>query len=65
MQIVLLCNSRNVVFHSVAFTRDDNGLKAKQWRLDIARESMALLRLLVTGEFIVSLHLCTKKEFFF
>lgn len=42
--------SRNLVFHSVAFTRQDMGVKAKQWRLDIARESMALLRLLVTGE---------------
>ena len=42
--------SRNLVFHSVAFTRQDMGVKAKQWRLDIARESMALLRLLVTGK---------------
>lgn len=40
---------RNLVFHSVAFTRQDMGVRAKQWRLDIARESMALLRLLVTA----------------
>lgn len=33
----------------MAFTRHDKSETAKQWRLDIARESMALLRLLVTA----------------
>ena len=47
--------SRNVVFYSVAFTRKEHSEKAKQWRLNVARETMALLRLAVTGKYILPL----------
>lgn len=51
----MFCYSRNVVFYSVAFTRKEHSEKAKHWRLNVARETMALLRLAVTGKNILPL----------
>ena len=41
--------SRELVAHVAAFTRKDTDPKAKEWRFDIARETLALMRTMVTG----------------
>lgn len=55
MKLTFMLYSRNVVFYSVAFTRKEHSEKAKHWRLNVARETMALLRLAVTGKNLLPL----------
>jgi predicted membrane chloride channel (bestrophin family) len=45
-------SARGLVFHSVAFTRGDSSPSAKEWRFTIARETIALLKLMVSGEYL-------------
>lgn len=42
-------SARDLVFHSVAFTRGDSSTSAKEWRFTIARETIALLKLMVSA----------------
>lgn len=42
-------SARELVFHSVAFTRGDSSPSAKEWRFTIARETIALLKLMVSA----------------